>query len=350
VLELDVCRNARANGLNLILAATGGGDLEEEFRNSGVEFIRLQRKLPVDLSIAFALRKIIKERDIKVVHGHQPVEALHLYLATRGSDIKRILTLHGIYAGRKNDLALRFVIPRMDARVAVSKYMLGLASKQGFDTSENFRVINNGVDPTRLLSAGRTLRLELRLAENAILLGMVANFYADGRKDQLTVCKALPRLFDRAPHAQFVFVGSSSGAPHLLDECTGFCRQQGISDRVHFLGQRFDIPDVLNSLDVFVLSSVWEGAPIAVIEAMMMGLATVLSDIAPLREVSGDGMHAVLFRTGDADDLAAKLIGLVDDPAGRARLGSKARQWATRRFDIGAHIANLLRLYNSLLV
>ena len=351
VMELDLCRNARAHGLELTFVATGGGDLEAEFRNSGVEFIRLQRRLPVDLRVVSKLRQIIRERNINVVHSHQPVEALHLYLATRGSQTKRVLTLHGVYAGAKNVLALKFILPRMHARVVLGKDLAAwLAKEQGIAVEPDFVVINNGVDPKRLLATGRPLRSELGLTEEATLLGMVANFYPDRRKDQLTICQALPQLFERAPAAQFVFVGNSAKAPHLFDDCLSLCRQQHISDRVHFLGQRSDIPEVLNSLDLFVLSSRWEGSPISVIEAMMLGLPTVLSDIAPLKEVSGEGEFARLFRTGDAADLATKLIQLVGDREYCLKLGSAARQWATSRFSIEAHIKHLLDLYTSLVM
>ena len=349
IMALDLCRNARTNGLDLTFVATGGGDLEEDFRASGVEFLRLNRKVPVDLRLASQLRQIIAERKIDVVHSHQPVEALHLYLATRGSEVKRVLTLHGVYAGTKNALALRFVLPRMHARVLLGKGLAAwLAAEQGVDVGPDFIVINNGVDPRRLLVTGRKLRTELRLAEDAILCGMVANFYPDRRKDQLTVCQALPQLFERDPRAQFVFAGSSSDAPDLLVECTSLCKQQNISHRVHFLGQRSDIPDVLNSLDLFVLSSRWEGSPISAMEAMMLSVPTVLSDIAPLKEVSRDGEFAVLFRTGDADDLASKLIQLAGDDEYRARLAELAKRWAISQYSIETHIANLLKLYGSL--
>jgi glycosyltransferase involved in cell wall biosynthesis len=158
----------------------------------------------------------------------------------------------------------------------------------------------------------------------------------------------LPKLFARDPGAQFVFVGGSAGAQPLFDECVQLCRQQNISDRVHFLGQRADIPDVLSSLDLFVLSSRWEGSPIAVMEAMMMGIPAVLSDIEPLKEVSGEGKYAVLFGEGDAEDLASKLIQLAGDPESRSHLAVAAKQWAMSQFSIEAHIANLSRLYSAL--
>ena len=347
---LDVCRNAKAGGLDLTFVATGGGDLESDFRDSGVDFVQLKRKLPVDLSLASQLRQIIEERGIQVVHSHQPVEALHLYLATRGRSARRVLTLHGIYPGTKNELALKFVLPRTDAKIVVSWNLLNQLKEGQPLEAKNYFVINNGVDPARLQSSGRKLRAELGVAEDETLLGMIGNFQAVAQKDQLTVCRALPKVFAKLPRSRFVFVGGrSQTAPELFDDCVNFCREQNIADRVHFPGKRADIPEVLASLDVFVLSSLREGSPISVIEAMMIGVPAVLSDIPALREISNDGQHAILFQTGDADDLAAKLIALVNDPTARARLGSQARQWALQQFDIETHIANLTKLYNSLL-
>lgn len=351
VLALDVCRNARAAGLDLTFAATGGGDLEEDFRRSGADFVRLQRRLPVDLKLVARLRRVIRERGVRVVHSHQAVEALHAYLATRGTGVRQVLSFHLCAADAKNRRALKFLVPRVDACVAVSRDLLGCLEREGgFDTGRNFHVVYNGVDARRLgAAAGGGLREELGLTGDELLLGMVGNFYPGARKDQLTVCRALPRLFAAAPGARFVFVGArSADAPQAFDECVEFCRRAGLGGRVHFVGKRADIPEVLTSLDVFVLSSRQEGFGIAAVEAMLAGLPAVLSDIGPLLEVSGGGEYAALFRTGDADDLALRLVELACDPERRHRLGARGREWAAAQFSIEAHIAGLLRLYESL--
>src|SRR5437870_5751467 len=82
MLVLDVCRNALANNLDLTMVATGGGDLESDFSNSGIPFYRLDRRRPMDLGLARRIRTIIEEQQIDIVHTHQGVEALHAYLAT----------------------------------------------------------------------------------------------------------------------------------------------------------------------------------------------------------------------------------------------------------------------------
>lgn len=351
VMTLDVCRNAKANGLDLTFLATGGGDLEEDFRRSGFDFLRLKRRLPLDLGLAAQIRRIVQERKIQVVHGHQPVEALHLYLATRNSGIKRVLTTHGVVSGAKNELALQFVIPRTDGLVAISRDLLNWLKKgRSYNTSRSVSLINNGVDFKRLQSRVGNLHNELNLPAEARLIGMVANFRPGMEKDQLTVCRALPRLFAAVPGSHFVFAGGrSEEAPHLFDDCVRYCHEQQISERVHFLGKRSDVGDVLASLDVFVLSSRSEGSPISVIEAMMMGVPTVLSDIRSLHEVSDNARCALLFRAGDSEDLAVKLIQLLNNSEQRVRLGLRAQKWAFEKFSIEQHISNLAQFYFSLM-
>lgn len=351
-LALDLCRNAAAHGLDLTFAATGSGDLETEFRASGTEFVRLDRRLPLDPALVAALRALIRARGVGVVHCHQAVETLHAYLATRGTQARLVQTLHGWIPDWKNRLAWKYLVPRVDANLTVSRDLLDwLASNNLFDTSKNFRVLYNGVDPARLRpTTGRDARAELGLPRDALIFGMVGNFYL-GVKDQLTICRALPRLFAAAPASRFVFVGGrSADAPQLFDDCVRFCREQGIGERVHFLGKRADVPEVLAALDVFAFSSLREGAPLSVIEAMLVGLPVVATDIPALREVTGGGSHALTFRAGDDEDLAAKMIELARDPARRAHMGEEAQAWAAARFSISAHIKSLIELYDSLAV
>ncbi|HEV7906008.1 MAG TPA: glycosyltransferase family 4 protein [Pyrinomonadaceae bacterium] len=359
-LCLDVCRNARANGLDLTFAATGGGELEDDFRRSGADFVRLTRSLPLDLKLTGQLRELILEREIEIVHCHQAVEALHAYLATRGGKrgnsngrrVRRVLSFHLCTADAKNRLALKFLAPRMDACVAVSRELLSCLEREGkFVTGKNFHVVYNGVDASRLeaTSDGGDLRAELKLTESELLFGMVGNFYADGRKDQLTVCRALPEVFARVPQAHFVFAGGhAEDASRIYEECVGFCREQGIAGRVHFLGGRADVAGVLRALDIFVFSSRKDSFGVAVVEAMLAGVPAVVSDIGALLEVTNGGEYAPVFRTGDASDLAHKIVALAGDGALRVELAEQARQWARREFGIETHIGNLLKLYKSL--
>ena len=348
---LDVCRNASRHGLEMTLVTAKGGALEEEFRQSGVEVIRLGRTLPIDLGLASKLRRIILEREIEIVHGYQAVDGIHLYLASRGvKSIKRVLSFQGFIQDSKNRLASRFLIPRMDGNIAVSRGMLRwLRDVDKLDTSRNFTVIYNGADPTRVEPTGKSVRAELELSRDAPMIGMVGNFYRDPRKDQLTVCRALPAVFEEVHNASCVFAGrEEAGAEHKLAACVEFCRENGIADRVHFLGGRSDVPDILAALDVFVFSSLHEGLPLAVSEAMLAGVPMIVSDIEPLLEATGDGEFAEVFPVGDEKVLAEKLISLCRDGDRRRNLAARAKTFASENFSIDAHLRQLRALYNAL--
>ncbi len=350
---LDICRNAESYGFKMTLATALGGVLENEFRDSGAEFIKLDRKFPVDLYLVSQLRKIIKERGIEIVHGYQAVDGLHLYLATRGlKSVKRVLSFQGgtVYDW-KNRRTLLFLIPRMDANVVVSQGLKKQHEEEdGFDVV-NFTVIYNGADLKRLEPSGKSLRSELGLSEDVLLIGMVGNFYCEPRKDQLTICRSLPEVFAKIKNGHCVFAGKiEEGAEDKFADCLNFCIENNIADRVHFLGGRNDIPDVLSALDLFVLSSFREGLPVAVSEAMLVKVPMIVSEIKPLLEVSGSGKYAETFAVGNSVELAEKIIKLLKNDKMRSELANRGFKYATENFSIEAHLKSLKTLYEKLLI
>jgi glycosyltransferase involved in cell wall biosynthesis len=349
---VDVCRNAARFGIDVTFVSARGGPLESEVIASGVEYVKLDRRLPLDLYLASQIRKIIKERGIQIVHGYQAVEGVHLYMATRGlKDVKRVLSFQGFVADRKNRLSLKYLIPRMHANLSVSEGLRKwLSEKDRLDTTTNFSVLFNGADPERLKASGRSLRDELGFAEDALVFGMVANFYIDPRKDQLTICRALPTVFERLPNAQFIFAGGiEPGAEDKMADCLNICIENGIADRVHFLGSRSDVPDVLTALDVFVFSSLQEGLPVAVTEAMLAGVPLIVSDIDPLLEATANGEYGKVFPVGDHTKLAELMIELGSSDNERRELGARAKEFADENFSIDAHMQRLVQIYSRLL-
>lgn len=348
-LELDICRNARTNNLDLTLALTGEGVLLEDFRNSGIDIVELKRRLPIDLNVVVRLRRIIKSRKIQVIHANQAVEGVHAYLAAFGTDAKFVLSFHGFVPDKKNRQILKFLIPRAAKNIAVSRELLSWLAAEGFDISRNFTVLYNGVDERRLQPANENLRRDLKIANDAFLIGMIGNFYVQPRKDQLTLCRALPDFFKKFPEAHCLFVGGfETGAETKFAEAVKFCKQNNILDKTHFLGSRTDVPDILAALDVFALSTLHEGLPISVIEAMLARVPCILSDIAPNLEISKNGEFAEIFQTQNFNDLSEKLSWLAADEKRRIELSHRAYNCAKKEFSIETHIANLKRIYESL--
>lgn len=349
---LDVCRNADRFGLDITLVAASGGVLEPDFRESGVEVIRLERKLPVDLYLASQLRKIIRERQIEIARGYQAVEGLHLYLATRGlKNVRTALSHEGFVADKKNRVTLKFLIPRVDSNIYVSESLRKwLKQKDKLNTDIKQTVICNGADPERLRGSGRSIRRELGIGADVPLIGMIANFYRDPRKDHFTLARSLPAVMKAFPEANCIFAGGiQDGAEDKMAECLDICIKNGIEQRVHFLGTRGDIPNILSELDVFVLSSLQEGMPVAISEAMLVGVPLVLSDIEPHLEASQNGKYASVFPTGDADALSSELIRLLSDKNVRNELSVCAKAFAQENMSIDSHLRQLAAHYRSMI-
>jgi glycosyltransferase involved in cell wall biosynthesis len=349
-IALDVCRNAKKYGIDLTVVVTNGGELENDFKNSGAKFIRLERKLPIDVKLISRLRKIIREQNIEIVQGYQAVEALHLHLATVGLNVKKVLSFQGFIPGKKNQITAKYLIPRMDANILVSRgFEEWLKDEFNLKNTRNFHLIYNGADTERLTPSGKSIKKELGLDENISLLGMVANFPPDSTKDQLTICRALPKVFAEKDNIHFIFVGKvANGGEENFEKCVEFCKQNKIADRVHFLGGRRDIPDILDALDIFVFSSRYEGLPIAVTEAMLVGVPIIVSDIEPLLEVSDNGNCAEVFPVGNAEILSEKILKLLNDKNLRADLAKRAEKFAKENFSIEAHMRELKKLYEFL--
>ncbi|MGI8670553.1 MAG: glycosyltransferase family 4 protein [Aridibacter sp.] len=348
ILTLDVCRNARRFGIDIVFTAFGNGDLEEDFKVSGAEFIRLQRDLPVDLNLIWQLRKIIHEQKIEIVHSHQSVETLHIFLATLGmKNIKIVQTHHGFISGKKNTLIAKNLSPKIDANIACSRGVFPWLRKEiGLDTSKNFYLIYNGVDEKRLRASGISIKRELGFSEESLLLGMIANFRPDQTKDQMTVCRALPKVFEKYEAANFIFVGKvSAGGEDNFEKCINFCDENGIGEKVFFLGDREDVNDILASLDLFVFSSLKEGLPISAVEAMLAKVPLIVSDIPPLLEVTNNGKCAEIFKTKNSEEVSEKVLKLLENKDLRNNLAEDAFAFARQNFSIEAHLRGLKTLY-----
>ncbi len=348
---IDVCRNARAYGIEATVVA-GEGELLDELRETGVEVVSVRRRLPIDVSLVSKLRREINERRIQIVHSYQAVEGLHLYLAARKcQSVGQAMSFQGFIPDAKNRLTLRFLIPRTDVNLYVSQGLRDwIARVDGLDTNISAKVLYNGADPARLRPTGRSVRAELGVEPDTILFGMVGNFYRDPRKDQMTLARALPSVFAAHPTSVCLFVGKTeAGAEGKVEECRRICSDAGIEDRVFFLGGRSDVPDILSALNVFVFSSFQEGLPVALTEAMLAGVPALVSDIPPHLEASDNGRCAMLFRTGDEADLGASLNKLLESGELRADLARKGRVHAESNFSITAHMKGLFEIYSGML-
>jgi glycosyltransferase involved in cell wall biosynthesis len=183
---------------------------------------------------------------------------------------------------------------------------------------------------------------------------------AHGIEPRATVLTHIGRFAVQKNHALLVeaFAQVRSNAPLYLllvggGELENAVREQvaglGLQERVRFLGIRADVAEILNASDVFVLSSLWEGNPMSVMEAMAAGLPVVSTAVGGVPELVREGETGLLVPSEDAAALAQAMQALVDDPVRRQAMGAAARQHAVAHFDIRHTARGYEQLYETLL-
>ena len=303
--------------------------------------------------------RLIFAAEPDVVHTHTTKAgvlgrlAALLYNLTRPRSRRCLVvhTYHGTvfhgYFGRTGSLLVR-IVERMLAlgtdRIAV------LSERQRQEIVDEIRVapadrvaiVPLGLDLEPLLRVGAdtpTLRGELGLADNAVVLGFVGRLVPI--KDPATLLRAFARVRADVPEAVLLVAGDGP----LRGELRGLAASLRIESGVHFLGWRHDLPALFATLDVVVLSSRNEGTPVAAIEAMAAARAVVATDVGGVGDVVEHRKTGLLVPPGRPDALAAAIAGVAADPAVRRRMGVAARRVAAARFSASRLVDDVDRWY-----
>ncbi len=351
---LDICRNSHRFGLDMSVAVLSAGALEDEFRHSGSTFFSFRRENALDLNCVYGLRKIVRSEGISIVHSMGSVEALHASLATLANrSTKRVLSHPGTMPNEhavSGRFGLRALARMTDANLLPLRVAFKSLRRLGIDTSGRFFYLPPPIDRVRLLPAGNSFRAELGINQTDVLMGMSATFDPDSGADQMTVCKALPAVFEKYPQAYFVFVGGVEGKGDLLlEDCADFCDRAGIGDRVFFAGERTDTNQVLDSLSLFIYSAKNDNLPLSLLEAMTAGVPAIISDNESLIELTGFGKCAEVFVRGDEDELASKAVALIKNERLRRLRSRESSALAAALYSVESHLASLKTLYSELI-
>lgn len=184
------------------------------------------------------------------------------------------------------------------------------------------------------------LRKSIGCGDGAVLVGLVARF--DKQKDHLNFLRSAQAVARRVPHCRFLLAGRGCDAKNR--QLMQWVQECGLRDRIHILGERRDVPVVQSALDVAVSSSITEGFPNTIGEAMACGIPCVVTDVGDCEFVVGDAGFAVPRR--DPAALASAIIRLLDLPLEeRKSLGERARQRVMAEFATAPVVEKFTRVY-----
>lgn len=324
------------------------GPIGEEIRKTGT---------PVDvLGLNPGLLRLFDVGRIRSYLRHAQPHIVHTFLLTASvyGRLAAILARIPIVIGtevniyerkrRRHAIAERLLMAGTDRVVVSAASVRDFYIEQVHADPAKVDVIYNAVDFSQTEST-RTrddMRGALGVPADARVAGVIARLTEQkGHRFLFEALAATPALAD--VHVLVI------GGGELRDDLVRRAESLGLSQRVHFLGARRDLGNLLGAMDVFVMPSLWEGLPLSLVLAMGARLPVVATAVAGIPEVVDDGRTGLLVPPGDAVALGAALTLAFNDPPRRARMGHDARASVLPRFGVDKYVASVAELYDELL-
>jgi glycosyltransferase involved in cell wall biosynthesis len=322
-----------------------GGPLADDLAGAGIPFHIVGRRPRFDWRAILQLYRLFRQRHVDLVQTHHLLDLVYGGIAARLAGAVLVHVEHEYFSlSRPKAKRCLRVLARLCHHIVtvgeeVREFLVG---DVGLPRSK-VTVIRSGVDVARYSPQTRVPRAALGLARGDRLIGHVARL--EPEKDQDTLLLAFRTLLDTRPDARLVVVGDGSRRSHLQRISTSL----GIAERVDFLGARNDVADLLPHFDVFVLSSVNEGLPLALLEAMACARPVVTTAVGEIPRVVRNGITGVTVPPGDPAALAASVAAMLARPAWAATMGKAGRLIVEDTFSIDRSVQQYQALYSSLL-
>ena len=340
------------------ILAPDGGPLADRAESAGLEMVVLRHMVPdldpvSDLRCMRELVRLLRSGRYDLVHTHSAKAGAIGRSAARAVGVPAIVhSLHGFpfhefqsWARRRAYLAIERRLARFtDQFVTDGTWVAAEAIRLGISSPERIRAISSPVD-TNVRPATEAARAEarraLRLPADATIVGTVARL--DQQKDPLNLIRAIAAL-DR-PDMFCVWIGDGSLRRSMEEQV----RRHRLEGRFLLVGERIDVPTLLPAFDAFVMPSLYEGLPCAIVEAMACGVPVVATAVNSVPEVVIPGRTGLLVRPRDARSLARALAYLLDHPEHAARMVRAAREALGDRFRPEALGQDLMEVYDQAL-
>jgi glycosyltransferase involved in cell wall biosynthesis len=315
-------------GHNLYIACRPGSELEKHARMNNLNNIPLRISGDLDPFTIFRLARILSSKDIDIVLANTGKELRLSGIASRVSGKAKIVARHGIDFPLKNKFQYKLTYNYFtDIIIANSKATKNTLLKNApWLDPTRIKVIYNGINLNEH-HPDKNLRKEIGIPDETALIGFVG---------RLSIQKGIKYLLE-----SFLFTRKFVNA-HLLIAGTGelekeikeFISKNSLDDFVHLLGFREDINNIMNSIDVLLLPSLWEGFGIVLIEAMAAGKPCITTNISSMPEIVEDNVSGIIVPPEDSASVAKACIKILSDKELSSRMGREGKKIVKEKFTI----------------
>jgi glycosyltransferase involved in cell wall biosynthesis len=313
-----------------------------EAEKLGFPLETIEYKNPYNLLQILQLYRIFKKHHPDIIHTHGYKPNILGFLVAKLFEVPIMTTVHGLHSGRDNRLiwfGLK-LLTLFDRIIVVSDQikrelktmkvppgkLITIRNVPPIETKENWATAN-------------TFREEIGIPPNAKLIGFV------GRLEPIKGCslfiRSIPRVIKSNLDSYFVVVGDGVERKSL----ESLARELGIENRVYFCGFRDDPMNIFQSLDLYVLPSLSEGIPLAMLEAMSTGVPVVATSVGGIPEVIQDKVNGLLVPLQDPVALAEGILETLNNSNETAKRVVEAKNTIINEFNQGKWIERVENIY-----
>jgi glycosyltransferase involved in cell wall biosynthesis len=299
----------------------------ERLKNQGIKVYVIHTEKPFDFTVWKKVKNLIEKEQIDIVHAHGTRANSNMFWAARKAGVPLIYTCHAwSFHLDQNPLKKKLRVLSEDFLTSKAKVNI-CGSKANRDTGRQlFRsfdavVINNSIDSKKFDPYGqyKDVRKELNIGKDEIIITSVARFTL--QKQPLKLIAAFAEVCKQVSNVRLLMVGDGEEK----EKARQLVQKLNIGERVIFQPFRQDVPDVLAACDIFVLPSLWEAFPIALLEAMSMGKAVIGTNVDGTPEIIEHNVNGILIGIENLEkDLVEPMVLLCKDHDLRSRFQQNA--------------------------
>ena len=349
---MDLVLGFNKKEVNPIVMAFTNGPMIEEMKKKGIKCYVIDTKKAFDISIFKKITQVIKKEKIELIHAHGSRAASNMLWSSYKNKIPLIYTVHGwsFHEGqRKAVYWLRALSEKI--LCAYSKKVICVSRsnfKTGIDTfglSKECAVIENGVNLDRFNFAASfcDIRKEIHASTDDFIVGFIGR--VTYQKAPLDFVQAIAKAHSKNKKIKGLIVGEGD----LKTEIVSYIKENKLEDCFYLSNFRSDIPDVLNAINVFCLASHWEGLSIALLEAMAMKKALIVTPTDGTNELIRDHENGLLVPFANSDAIADAILEYASTPDLLNAMGHRAHQLVEERFNSHRVSEEVTRIYQSIL-
>ena len=345
---LSLVENLDRSQFEPIILSFTDGPMIDRLKQMNVETHIIHTLKPFDFTKWKAVKKLLKEKNIELIHAHGTRASSNVLWAAKSLGIPVIYTVHGwsFHPDQKplvrkiRTLGEKYIASRtaLNISVSASNQQTG---KKAFPSFESI-VINNGINQQKFNpeKQHKNIRAELSIAENVLLVLFIARFTS--HKQPLALIAAFAEALKSNPNMHLLMVGDGD----QKNEAIVLIEKLGLKNKITLEAFRQDVPDVLAAADIFVLPSLWEGLPIGLLEAMAMGKTVIASNVDGTSEVVQHNENGWLIETDDLiANLGKALIELSGDEERRNRYQQQAVKTVNEKYNASTMTRQIENIY-----